>query len=204
MAQEAARGGQREQASVSLRVLGRVRDALTGGVPDGTTLCVSLGHRKVASAAPNSDGGFDLAVGLGEPGRHLITVFADGRAPDRRGVDVTSDQRVDLGDIELFPVEYPPGVHGTLWDATNDAAIAGGGRVRLSQPGTGELASVAADPDGRFTIDVTCTRPVPPGEYDLDAEAGGYESTRIPFHVTESRTVHEVGHVSLTPAGAAP
>lgn len=179
-----------------LRVTGRVRDALTGSTAPGATLCVSHGHDGVGSYPADVDGRVVCRVEGLEPGRYLLTFLADGRAPDRRGVIVEDVLEIDVGDVTLPPVEYAPGVHGTLWDAVADVPVTRG-RVVLAEVGTEPRAQATTDPDGRFDIPLTCKRPLPPGDYLLEAEADGYATSRTPFPITEPRTVHELGRVML-------
>jgi hypothetical protein len=55
---------------------------------------------------------------------------------------------------------------------------AGGGRVRLRSGGN-HVAEAAADADGAFLIELTCDRPLPPGDYQFVAEAPGFETRML-------------------------
>ena len=183
---------------IRIVVSGVVTDLLTAGPLSGAVACLARGHVVLVSGAVGPDGRFELVVDGGEPGRHHVLVFADGREAARRRVEAAADLRLELGEVVLVPVELAPGVHGTLWDETVEGSVAGG-RAALTAEGGEQVGVVRADLDGRFEIAMSCRRPIPPGRYVLEAEAPGFQPAQVRFVVDESRTVVELGRIELQP-----
>jgi hypothetical protein len=190
-----------------VHVQGNVRDASAGTPVSSGIACLTRDHELVQQVSLEGDGGFSLDTEIPSPGNYLLTVLASGLEGWRRPIQA-GEAAVDetLGTIELDDTEYPPGVYGQLWDGPDDRPIASG-RASLEQDGA-RLAVDTVDPDGSFAIELTCSRPLPPGDYLLIASAAGYEDVQIRFHLGEQPIPHQLGRIEfaapidrMSPAG---
>jgi hypothetical protein len=76
------------------------------------------------------------------------------------------------------------------------------GRVRVEQAGVGRGEARSRE-DGAFEIEMTCQRPLPPGDYEVIVAAPGYASVRWPLTVVIELTMYSVGRVELRRVGDA-
>ncbi|WP_433378846.1 carboxypeptidase-like regulatory domain-containing protein [Actinoplanes sp. CA-142083] len=177
------------------------RIIVTGQVDEpraGVRACLARGHAGIATADAGEDGRFELSAS-GPAGPLLLLVLAEGRDAVRRRLAVEQpESAVDVGRLELVPVEFPAGVHGILWDEDAQAPIPGGA-VTLSAGDRAVAGPVRADPDGAFTIRMSCDRPLPPGDYLLDAVAPGFAATVRSVRIALEPSVTAVGRIDLDP-----
>lgn len=179
-------------------VRGRVDDPLGAIARVGLT----RGHECVAAVDTGVGGWFELAADS-VPGPHLLLVVADGREAVRRQIAIEAPRlTLDVGRVALFPVEWPAGVHGQLWNEDAQSPVPGG-LVTLSTAESTVVGRVRVAPDGAFTIRMTCERPLPPGEYRLDLTAPGYAAAGVRAWIALEPSVTELGRVHLTPLPAA-
>jgi Carboxypeptidase regulatory-like domain len=181
-------------AAAELVVRGTLRDASGGGGVAGAEIHVSSGDDPVSSVRTAADGSFEVTVPASSS--YLVTALAPGLEAWRRRVDNTPGQ-VDLGQIEMSASEYPPGVAGQVWDRDADAPVVGG-RVDLRRDeyvvGVDQVGA-----DGAFAIELTASRLLPPGSYELVVEAPGYSQGRRTVEVRDDMTSYQVGRVELEP-----
>ena len=179
----------------ALTVRGVVSDAITGDPLEGALVCVSRGHTRTHAVQTAADGSFELAASDLEPNDYLLASFAGAREARRRSIAVDADIDEDIGAIEMIASEYPAGIHGFLWDELADLPLTMG-RVRLEQGGV-NLAETAVGDGGVFEILMTCERPIPPGQYEVIADAPGREPRLIQLDVADEPTVYVLGRLEL-------
>jgi hypothetical protein len=161
--------------------------------------CLSRAHESVALSPIRSDGSFEIvAEGLGA-GTYQAAVFAGAHAAWRRLLELGADTEEDLGSVDVRRAEYPAGLRGRLWDELGDHPLTAG-RVWLRQGGR-LIGETRAHYDGLFELEMSCERPLPPGEYMLEAEAAGYDRGTLPLHLVEQVTVYELGRLGLVREG---
>ncbi|MFI5893903.1 carboxypeptidase regulatory-like domain-containing protein [Actinoplanes sp. NPDC051513] len=177
------------------------RIVVTGQVDAGVgsaRACLARGHVAVATADADESGRFELSAS-GPAGPLLLLVLADGRDAVRRRLEAGQpESAVDVGRLELVPVEWPAGVHGTLWDEDAQAPVPGG-MVTLSTSDRAVAGPVRADPDGTFTIRMSCERPLPPGDYRLEAVAPGWSPAVRSVRIALEPSVTSTGRIHLDP-----
>lgn len=159
-------------------------------------VCLAHGHTSVASSDVAASGEFELIAEECEPGVYYAVVLADGREAVRRRIDVDDDLTIDVGEVVLVPVEWSAGMHGQLWDEAAQSPV-GPGMVTLTTDDGERVAQVPTDPDGAFTVRMSCGRPLPPGAYLLEVDAAKYAPGRLLVRVVEERTVTELGRIHL-------
>jgi hypothetical protein len=155
-------------------------------------------HDPVTSSDIRPDGSFVLAVEGLSTGAYQTAVFAGGHAAWRRLLELAADAEEDLGTVDVRRTEYPAGIRGKLWDELGDHPLTG--HVRLRH-GDRLIGDAVAEHDGLFALEMSCERPLPPGEYRLEAEAAGYERCALPLDVVEQVTMYELGRVGLVSEG---
>jgi hypothetical protein len=182
-------------ARLTLTVRGVVNDAITGNPLEGGLVCLSRGHARTHAVRTAADGSFQLAARELEPDGYQLTIFAGARGARRRSIAVDADLDEDIGAVEMIASEYPPGIHGVLWDDLSDIPVTSG-RVRLEQGGV-QLGESGVGDGGAFEIHMTCDRPMPPGGYDLVADAPRRLSRQVRLEVAEEPTVYALGRLGL-------
>jgi hypothetical protein len=189
----------RASMAASLTVRGLVRDALTDiGVSSGVA-CLTRAHDLMAQAPIEADGTFELSTSPLDAGSYDLTLLAGGLEAWRRPIEVGDFPTVEtVGTVELRATEYPPGVYGQFWDAPADRPITAG-QVRLEQDGN-VVARDSAAADGTFAIEMSCTTPLPAGDYELVLESAGYAPARVPLRLGELPLAHQLGRVELSSA----
>ena len=182
-----------------LTVRGLVRDAATGGHVSAGVACLCQLHDSVVLSPIRSDGSFELVADGLRAGTYQVAVFAGAHAAWRRLLNLAADKDEDLGTVDVRRAEYPAGVRGKLWHELGDHPLMVG-HVRLRQGGR-LIGEAPAQHDGLFEFDMSCERPLPPGEYLLEAHAAGFERSALALHLVEQETVYELGRVGLVPEG---
>jgi hypothetical protein len=162
---------------------------------EGAVVCLSHGHTRTRAVRTSADGHFELAARDLAPGGYELTIYAGAREARRRSFVVDADVHEDIGAVGMVPSEYAAGLHGVLWDGLADVPLTAG-RVRLQQHGA-TIGESGVGNGGAFDIQMTCDRPLPPGAYDVVAEAPGHVPRQVQLEVTRELTIYALGRLEL-------
>jgi hypothetical protein len=180
---------------VRVAIHGHVVDASTNTPVEGGRVCLTSGDALVAGGAFGTAGDFRLEADVSDGAYHAL-LLVGGLDGWRRLIDVAGEAvDIDAGSLQLRPCEMLPGVHAQAWDVVADRP-APAGRISLWR-GEKLLANAAVGSDGRFSFDLTCRQPLPPGAYSLVPEITGYAQDPIPLAIVERITVYQLGRLDL-------
>ena len=150
----------------------------------------------IAEAPVGRDGTFDLDIPAGKG--LAVTIIGQGGRVLRRPLGATRGSRVDLGDVELPFLEFPPGIDGQAWDERSDRPVMNGvAELRLRKE---LVASRELESNGTFSFELTRKRLLTPGAYHVVIEAPGYRRARRAVAVTDDVTSYRLGRIELTSA----
>jgi len=182
------------------RQLRGIVKSLPGDAGGGAArVIVTRGGSLVAEARIGRDGMFRAAVP--DAPDLVVTIFGvDGRVLRRR-IRAGSAGRLNLGSIKLPPTEFPPGIFGQAWDATDERPVIGG-RVKLRRE-EAVIATAPLDGNGGFAIELTERNLLLAGSYHLTVDVPGYRPAESTINVIDDVTSYRIGRVELATKTAA-
>jgi hypothetical protein len=150
----------------------------------------------VAEAPVSPDGTFELEIPTGKG--LVVTIIGPANRVVRRPLGVSQTMRVDLGEVELPFLEFPPGIDGQVWDDREDRPVMNG--VAELRRQTKVIARRELESNGTFSFELSRNRLLTPGSYQVVIEAPGFRRAKCAVEVTNDATSHRLGRIELTPA----